>query len=110
MWSFQGFKVPIYGLQGIDSIVGRPWGAVILKSFKTAPKIQPKSRKNCEKSSWNCKNHQNSFQKPAQKLEKMREKVAETAEISKTAPKTSLKAGKIVRKSKSSWNDNGGSL
>ncbi len=34
-----------------DSIVGRPWGAVIPKTFKTAPKIQPKSRKNCEKSS-----------------------------------------------------------
>jgi hypothetical protein len=32
----------------------------------------------------------------------LREKVAETAEIPKTAPKTSLKAGKIARKSKSS--------
>lgn len=41
----------------------------------------------------------NSFQKPAQKLEKLREKVAETAEIPKTAPKTSPKAGKIARKS-----------
>ena len=75
------------GLQEIDSIVGRPWGAVILKSFKTAPKIQPKSRKNCEKSSWNCKNHQNSFQKPAQKLEKLREKVAEITINPKTAQK-----------------------
>ena len=39
----------VYSLQGVNSIVGRPWGAVIPKSFKTAPKIQPKSRKNCEK-------------------------------------------------------------
>ena len=43
------FKVPIYSLQGVDSIVGRPWGAVIPKSFKTAPQIQPKSQKNCKK-------------------------------------------------------------
>ncbi len=40
---------PIYSLQGVDSIVGRPWGAVIPKSFKTAPQIQPKSQKNCKK-------------------------------------------------------------
>ena len=96
-----------------DSIVGRPWGAVIPKPFKTAPKIQPINRKNYVKSSCNCKNPQNSFQnqpksrnncekkklklqkflkqlqKPAHKSKKLREKVAETAEISKTAPKTS---------------------
>jgi len=83
------FKVPIYGLQGIDSIVGRPWGAVITKSFKTAPKIQLKSRKNCEKSSCNCKNPQNSSKNSAHKPDKSREKVAVTTKIHKTAPKTS---------------------
>lgn len=48
----------------IAQTVGRTWGAVISKTSKTAPKPSPK----CP--------------------EKTRQKVAETAEISKTAPKT----------------------
>ena len=87
-WKCEVFKVSIYGLQGIDSIVGRPWGAVIPKSFKTAPKIQPKNWIKSEKSSCNCWNFQNSSPKPAHKPDKLREKVAVTAKIPKTAPQT----------------------
>ena len=70
-----------------DSIVGRPWGAVIPKPFKTAPKIQPINRNNYVKSSCNCKNAQNSSQNSAHKPDKSREKVAVTTKIHKTAPK-----------------------
>ena len=45
------------------------------------------------------RNHQNSTPNPAQKPEKTREKVVETAEITKTAPKPSQKAGKDLAKS-----------
>ena len=68
-------------------------------SFQNSAQKPEKSR---EKSSWNCKKSKNSTLTPAIKPEKSREKVAETAEITKTAPKLSPKASKDP--AKSSWN------
>ena len=45
-----------------------------------------------------CRNHQNSTPNPAQKPDKTRQKVAETAEITKTAPQTQPKSRKKPEK------------
>jgi hypothetical protein len=61
---------------------------------KKQPKLSQKAGEKPVKSSWNCRNPQNSSPNQAKKPEKSREKVAETAEIPKTAPELSQKSPK----------------
>ena len=64
------------------SLAKSSWNSKKPKNSTLNPAQKP------EKSSWNSKNPQNSTPNPAVKPEKTREKVAETAEIPKTAPQT----------------------
>ena len=64
--------------------------------------LTPKTGKILEKSSWNRWNPQNSSPNHSKTAGKFSKKVAETAEIPKTAPQTQQNSRKILQKS--SWN------